>query len=209
MNQWEQKGKNPILFHLSLPLLLSLYLSASVFPRRNNWHSSPSRGKKLICILPHKHTLTLGLSTQTPKKAEESSPSSSFPEKPPSSPAAALSSRPSTLTAVEKKKKTFLPITPRPPKVHSGINPSRPWLLEVSDCSSWTSFVLHAFCCRNSQMSSLKGGVLPLKEAFFQHGAKCPLFLDSYYFYTVKNPKTTSNGLPSRQIQSLLWKTNI
>ncbi len=41
----ETKRQNLIFFHLSPLLLLSLDLSANVFPRRNNWHSSPSRGK--------------------------------------------------------------------------------------------------------------------------------------------------------------------
>ncbi len=127
------KRQNVIFFHLSLPLLLSLYLSASVFPRSDNWHSSLSHGKKLIYILSHKHTLILGLSAQTPKKADESSPSSFFPEKPPFTPAAALSGWPSTFAVLGKN--TYLSHN-SPPKVHSGINPSRPWLLEVPDRSS-------------------------------------------------------------------------
>lgn len=73
-----KKAKSDLLSSLRLPLLLSFHLSTSVFPTRNNWHSSASRGNELIYILPHKHTITLGVPTHYPKKPSPSS-SSSFP----------------------------------------------------------------------------------------------------------------------------------
>lgn len=40
-----------------------------------------------------------------------------------------------------------IPSRNSPSPVHSGISPSRPWLLEVPDRSSRTFFVFHANCC--------------------------------------------------------------
>lgn len=65
MNQWEQNG----IFFISL--LLFLRRSSSVFPRRNNWRGSPSRGKQLIYILPHKHTVTLGFFAPAPQTRQK------------------------------------------------------------------------------------------------------------------------------------------
>lgn len=170
------KRQNLIVFHLSLPLILSLHLSASVFPRRNNWHSSPSRGKKLIYILPRKHTLTQGLSTQTLKTAEESSPSSSFPDKLPF--ALAVSS-----CGGKKKPWTFLSITLLPKCILGSVPAGRgSWRSLIAQHGS--PFVLHAHCCRKRPPRRVC-----LKETFYRRRAKCLLFLDSYYFYTLKNTK--------------------
>lgn len=170
------KRQHLVLFHLSLPLLQSLVLSVSVFPRRNNWHSSPSRGKKLIYILPQKHKLALGLSTQTPKKAEESS----FPEKPPSLLLQLSAAGHQPLLLWERN--NISSNTPPPPssafwdQSQQAMAPGGP-----------LSLVMDLFCSSRmlqqkeaSQMTSLKGGVLPVQ------GQKSSIFR-AYYFYTVKS----------------------
>lgn len=176
------KRQHLVLFHLSLPLLRSLVLSVSVFPRRNNWHSSPSRGKKLIYILPHKHKLALGLSTQTPKTAEESSPTSSFPENPPSLLLQLSAAGHQPLLLWERNNISSNTPPPTPPiKCILGSVPA--------GRGSWRSliarhgpllFFTHAAAEEASQMTSLKGGILPVQ------GQKSSIFR-AYYFYTVKS----------------------
>lgn len=97
-----------------------------------------------------------------PKKAQKSSPSSLHSR---------CSSQQLAINPHYDGKQKKISSHNSPSQVHSGINPSRPWLLEVPDRSSRTSFVLHAHCCKKQLPTWGR-----LKEALAARGQMSSIF---------------------------------
>ena len=182
MNQWEQKGNIWSSF-ISPSLFFSLSFFPWVFSQEEIIGTAPRPVGRSSFIFSHKNTSSHWASRLRPQKRQKSLLSQR------NLPHSCCSSQQLDINpCCCGKEIIFLPIPPLPHQVHSGISPSRPWLLEVPYRSSWTSFVLHACCSRKRPPRWLL-----LKEAFYQYRARSPLFLE-HIIFTLWNQQTWRRG---------------